>query len=461
MDKEKLPSSFRDPSGFLFFQDDSIYRQVNIIYKENYDHLIDSGLYETLVNAGLLISHDEIRAQDGINDYIYKILKPELIPFISYPYEWCFSQLKDAALATLEVQKLSLEHGMTLKDSSAYNIQFMKGKPVFIDTLSFEKYNDGDPWVAYRQFCQHFVAPLAIMSYRDIRLSQLLRAHIDGIPLDLASSLLPLRTRFVFSMVSHIHLHAKSQKFFGDKTVNVSAHKMSRQSLLGMINNLEATINKLTWRLQSTLWESYYGGTNYSPDAFQHKRMIVTELLNKINPKNVWDFGANIGVFSQIAAANKNRVVAFDNDPSCVERIYLEMVKISETDILPLLLDLTNPSPSIGWANSERMSIIERGKADTALVLALVHHLAISNNLPFSNIAEFLSRVCDSLIIEYIPKDDSQVQRLLSTREDVFNDYTQSNFENEFGKYFETRNSIIIKDSGRILYLMEVRSNRV
>ena len=459
MDKEKLPGSFRDPSGFLFFQDDSIYRQVNIIYKENYDHLIDSGLYETLVNAGLLISHDEIVTQDGVDGYIYKILKPKLIPFISYPYEWCFSQLKDAALATLEVQKISLEHGMTLKDSSAYNIQFVKGAPVFIDTLSFERYNDGKPWVAYRQFCQHFLAPLAIMSYRDIRLSQLLRVHIDGIPLDLASSLLPLRTRFMFSLASHIHLHAKSQKFFGDRTVDVSAHKMSLQSLLGMINSLEATINKFTWRPQTTLWESYYGATNYSPDAFQHKKMIVTELLNKISPKNVWDLGANIGVFSQIAADNNSRVVSFDNDPSCVERIYLDLVKNGETDILPLFLDFTNPSPSIGWANSERMSIFERGKADTALALALVHHLAISNNLPFNNIAEFLSKVCDSLIIEYIPKDDSQVQRLLASREDIFHNYTQSSFENEFGKYFKTESSVIIKDSARILYLMEARSN--
>lgn len=459
MDKEKLPSSFRDPSGFLFFQDDSIYRQVNIIYKENYDNLMDSGLYETLVKAGLLISHDEIVTQDAVDDYIYKILKPELIPFISYPYEWCFSQLKDAALATIRVQKIALEHGMTLKDSSAYNIQFMKGKPVFIDTLSFEKYNDGEPWVAYRQFCQHFVAPLAIMSYKDIRLSQLLRAHIDGIPLDLASSLLPLRTRFMFSLLSHVHLHAKSQKFFANKTVNVSAHKMSRQSLLGMINNLEATINKLTWRPQSTLWESYYGATSYSPDAFQHKKMIVTEFLNKINPKSVWDYGANIGYFSQIAADNKCQVVAFDNDPSCVERIYLDVVKNGEINILPLYLDLTNPSPSIGWANSERMSIIERGKADTALALALVHHLAISNNLPFSNIAEFLSKVCNSLIIEYIPKTDSQVQRLLSTRKDIFHDYTQSKFEDEFGSYFKTESSVKIKESERTLYLMGKRSD--
>jgi len=324
MTNKKLSSSFRDPSGFLFFRDGLIYRQVNTIYKENYDRLINSGLYQALVDGELLISHDEVDVEQARSDKIYKIIKPELIPFISYPYEWCFSQLKDAALTTLKIQKKSVDFGMSLKDCSAYNIQFRKGKPVFIDTLSFEKYREGQPWVAYRQFCHHFLAPLALMSYKDIRLNQLFRVYIDGVPLDLASSLLPFRTRFVFSLLSHIQLHAKSQKYFADKTVNTNAHKMSRLSLLGLIDSLESAVKKLTWQPQGTEWADYYKDTNYSLNALHHKRELICEFLDKINPKIIWDLGANVGMFSRIASDKGIQTISFDIDPAAVEKNYLE-----------------------------------------------------------------------------------------------------------------------------------------
>ena len=452
-----IASSFRDPSGFLFFQDGSIYRQVNTIYKENYDHLIDSGLCETLVDSGLLVSHDEVGTVLATTDSAYKILKPELIPFISYPYEWCFSGLKDAALATLEIQKTALDFEMTLKDSSAYNIQFVKGKPVLIDILSFDKYREGQTWVAYRQFCQHFLAPLALMSYRDIRLNQLFRIYIDAVPLDLASSLLPFRTRFIFSLVSHIHLHARSQKHFADKAVNMSRHRMGRLSFLGLIDNLESAVKKLKWQPQGTEWTNYYEDATYSADALHQKKQLVAEFLDRLRPKIVWDLGANTGLFSRIASDKGIQTISFDIDPACVEKNYLECVEKREANILPLLLDLTNPSPDIGWQNQERISLLQRGPADTALFLALIHHLAISNNLPFSKVADFLYNICNSLVIEFVPKSDPQVQKLLSTREDIFPNYTQQAFENEFGEYFTVQKSAKIVDSERTLYLMTKR----
>jgi len=450
-----IPSSFRDPSGFLFYRDESIYRQVNVCYKKNYNYLMNSGLYEILVNAELLIPHEEVDIKYARSNKVYKIIKPELIPFISYPYEWSFSQLKNAALTTLEIQKKSLDFGMSLKDCSVYNIQFRKGKPIFIDTLSFERYHKGQPWVAYRQFCQHFLAPLALMSYKDIRLNQLFRIYIDGIPLDLASLLLPFRTHFRFSLLSHIHFHAKSQKHFADKLVNINSHKIGRLSFLGVVDNLESTIKKLNWKAKGTEWADYYKKTNYSLDAFRSKKQIVAEFLDKLNPKSVWDLGANIGVFSRIASDKGVETISFDNDPISVETNYLECIKKGETNILPLLLDLTNPSPGIGWQNRERISLIGRGPADTVFALALIHHLVISNNLPFNKIADFFNRICKSLIIEFVPKSDSQVQRLLSTREDIFPDYTQRVFEGEFKKYFTIQNAVKIKDSKRTLYLMQ------
>jgi len=450
-----IPGSFRDPSGFLFYRDGSLYRQVNITYKENYDHLMSSGLYEALADAELLLPHKEVDIEGARPDRAYKIIKPEVIPFISYPYEWTFSQLKMGALTTLEIAKRSLDFGMSLKDSSAYNIQFRKGRPIFIDTLSFEKYRAGEPWVAYRQFCQHFLAPLTLMSYRDIRLNQLFRVYIDGVPLDLASSLLPFRTRLKFSLFSHLHLHARSQKHFADKTVNMSGHKVSRLSFLGLIDNLESAVRKLKWRPQGSEWANYYEDTNYSPEALSHKREIVVRFLEEINPKMVWDLGANIGLFSRIASKRGIQTISFDIDPVAVEKNYLQCLKDDERNILPLLLDLTNPSPSIGWENEERKSLLERGPADAALALALVHHLAISNNLPLEKIAHFFSKICIWLIIEFIPKSDSQVQRLLLTREDIFPDYTKRVFEDEFQKYFSILNCVKIRDSERTMYFME------
>jgi len=454
----KVPGSFRDPSGFLFRRDGLIYRQINTVYKTHYDQLIESGLYQALVDAELLVPHEEVPINGPQPDKAYMVIKPEQVPFISYPYEWCFSQLKDAALFTLEIQKKALDYGMSLKDCSAYNIQFMNGRPVFIDTLSFEGYREGEPWIAYRQFCQHFLAPLALMSYKDVRLNQLFRIYIDGAPLDLASSLLPGRTRLSFGLLSHIHLHAKSQSRFAGEPVSITGRKVSRLGLLGLIDSLEQAIRKLGWEPQGTEWIGYLDDINYSADAFRHKEELVSRYLDITGSKIVWDLGANTGCFSRVAAEKGMLTISFDVDPGCVESNYRECVSQHETNILPLLLDLTNPSPGIGWQNEERASLLDRGPADTALALALIHHLAISNNLPLDGVASFFSRICSWLIIEFVPKNDSQVQRLLMTREDIFPDYTRQTFESEFQKYFAVREFERIGDSGRTLYLFERKS---
>ena len=455
----KIPASFRDPSGFLFSSGRQLYRQVNRVYQEHYEHLIGSGLYDALVDLSLLVPHQEV---DNISSSepadCYKILKPELIPFVSYPFEWCFSQLKGAALATLKIQKIALEHGMSLKDGSAYNIQFAQGKTLLIDTLSFHKLREGEPWIAYRQFCQHFLAPLALMAYTDVRLNQLFRVFIDGVPLDLTSSLLPLRTRFRPSLLTHIHLHAKSQRHFSNKpAASPARHRIGLTALQGMIENLESSIKRLSWKGYSTEWANYYQEANYSSESFQHKRALVGQFLEQARPETVWDMGANIGLFSRIASDRGIHTVCFDIDPAAVEKNYLLSVYDEESLLLPLLLDLTNPSPAMGWQNTERSSLLERGPVDLVLALALVHHLAISNNLPFGKIAEFFKQICTWLIIEFVPKTDPQVQRLLTTREDIFTNYTREHFESVFQERFSLEASEEIKNTGRILYRMKNR----
>ncbi len=453
MKESRVFSSFRDPSGFLFFRDGQLFRQVNKVYQEDFELLINSGLYENLVKKQLLVSHAEVDIPSFEPEKAYKIIQPETVPFISYPYEWCFSQLKDAALTTLKIQKTALEFGMSLKDCSAYNIQFYKNKPVLIDTLSLQKYQPGEPWVAYQQFCQHFLAPLALMSLRDIRFNQLLRIYLNGIPLDFAKKLLPFKM-FLFT---HIYLHALSQEYFQDKPVKTAAYKMRKMSFLGLIDNLESAVKKLTWKPQGTEWGDYYDNIGYSTEAFECKKKTVADFLDMIKPQNGWDLGANSGMFSRIAADKGIEIVSFDSDPVAVEKNYIECRKQIRKNILPLLIDLINPSPGIGWQNEERMAFMERGPVDVVLALALIHHLVISNNLPFDKIAEFLNRICRFLIIEFIPKNDPQIKRLLATRKDIFGDYSQEFFEQEFSKVFLIKNSVRLGDSGRILYLMQKR----
>lgn len=457
MESNKISSSFRDPSGFLFTQKGTIYRQINQIYKKDYDLLIKSGLYKELTYSNLLIPHKEEKATLTQSNEKYKVIKPKKIPFISYPYEWSFSQLKDAALTTLKIQKISLKHGMSLKDSSAFNIQFLEGNPILIDSLSFEKYKEGQPWVAYKQFCQHFLAPLTLMSHTDIRLNQLFKEYLDGIPLDLASKLLPTKTKFKPSLLVHIHLHAASQKKYSEKRVKKEqlSKRFNIRSFLGLIESLEGSIKNLKWEPKDTEWGDYYeGNLNYIPQALKDKATLVEDFLNLAKPKNVWDLGGNTGLFSRIASNKNIPTISSDIDPAAVEVNYQTMKKNKEKNILPLLIDLTNPSPAIGWENNERDSFLSRGPADTVLALALIHHLAISNNLPLENLAKFFSSICRSLIVEFIPKDDSQVQKLLSTREDIFPGYTKANFESVFSELFTINKASNVKNSKRALYLM-------
>ena len=452
----QLAASFRDPSGFLFSRDGVLYRQVNHNYEHEYMRLMESGLYEKLVKAGLLIPHVEVDQLQALGEAAFKVIQPERVPFISYPYEWSFGQLKDAALGTLSIQRRALKAGMSLKDASAYNIQFVRGKVTLIDTLSFELYKEGQPWVAYRQFCQHFLAPLALMALKDIRLNQLLRVYIDGVPLDLASQLLPGATRFNFGLLTHIHLHAGAQKkYAGEEVRSRGGGTFGRQALNGLIDSLDATVRKLDWKPGGTEWGNYYDITNYSEAAFEHKKQLVGEWVKQVNPALAWDLGANNGVFSRVVSAAGSFVVSFDIDPAAVEQNYRHAKSEKEANLLPLLLDLTNPSPALGWANRERDSFGLRGPANMVLALAVIHHLAISNNVPLPQLADFFAETGEWLVIEFVPKSDSQVQKLLVSREDIFPNYTRAGFEDAFNKRFNIHSAVDVRESERVLYLMQ------
>ncbi len=458
--KRLEPGSFRDPSGFLFWQESQLYRQVNDSYRENLRSTPRLGALSSICGAeGSLIAHEECDRQLARTASAYKVIRPQRVPFVSYPYEWCFSQLKDAALLTLRIQKTALAHGMSLKDASAYNMQFVNGKPVLIDTLSFEKYLPGRPWVAYRQFCQHFLAPLALMARRDIRLSQLSRLYLDGVPLDLASRLLPAGTRFKFSLLSHIHLHARSQKHYEDKPVRSAQRQMSRFALLALINSLEAAVVRSALAAP----RQRMGGLLRPYQLFRAGRRLQKKAGGRfpgqqLDPRHVWDIGANTGVFSRLACERGIPTVALDIDAAAVEKNYLPVPPGG--DPLPAAAGGRHHQSQPG----HRLG--KRGKDVAAGARPGGRYPGPGPGAPPGHRQQpslrqdrraVLPPVPESLIIEFIPKSDSQVQRLLATREDVFPTYEAGSFEAEFSRFFDIAGSEKIPESQRTLYLMRRR----
>jgi hypothetical protein len=384
----------------------------------------------------------------------HRVLQPEPVRFISYPYEWCFGELQDAAVMTLRAQRLALDHGMSLRDASAYNVQFHQGRPVLIDSLSFEPLREGEPWQAYAQFCQHFLAPLALMAGRDVRLSQLLRAHLDGVPLNLATRLLPRRTRLKPSLWLHLVAHGRAQaRHSGRGTGGGSAGRFPLRAFRGLIDSLERAVMALEWEPPRSVWTDYYGDCRtYPPEALRRKEETVASFLEDTGPGDVWDLGANTGRFSRLSSSGGRFTLSIDSDHGVVEWSYRQAR--GDPLLLPLVIDITNPSPAIGWGNRERMTLAQRGPADLVLVLALVHHLAIGNNLPLGMVADFLAEVGRTLVVEWIPREDPQVVEMLSTRRDDFASYTHPSFERAFGQRFETARREALPGSDRVLYLM-------
>lgn len=448
-------------------RDGRLLRQVNRGYAADYDHLMTSGLYDSLAGRQLLVSHDEV-LEPADSDDAYRILRPERIPFISYPFEWTFSQLKSAALTTLAAQRLAVEQGMVLKDASAYNVQFVGAVPVLIDTLSFERWTEGSPWVAYRQFCQHFLGPLALMSATDVRLASLSRVFIDGPPLDLVSALLPITSRFHPSLLTHVHLHAAAQAKHGNAgatpavTAEVNLTKaFSKRAMLGLIDHLESAVSRLTYRPEGTTWADYYAHTNYSEAAMSEKQRLVSTMLEpsagREAPRLVWDLGANTGAFSRLAADAGAYVVAIDGDPAAAERHVLDGRTRDERRILPLVIDLANPSSAMGWAHRERASLEERGPADVVLALGLLHHVTIANHVPFPLSADFFARLGRSLIIEFVPRGDSQVDAMLARMPKAADGFTREAFEAAYGARYVFEGAEPIAGSARVLYRMRRR----
>jgi hypothetical protein len=420
---------------------------------------MSSGLYDELVRGPLLVPHREEYASDDSD--VAAVLIPEQIPYISYPYEWSFGQLRDAALLTLDIQAAAMRHGMSLKDASAFNIQFRGSQPIFIDTLSFED-NDGGPWVAYSQFCRHFLGPLLLMSHVSLAVAQFWKASLDGFDLDLVSSLLPKRTVVKLGPLLHIHLHARSQKAYqstkrGARPAPPAPSGPDRKPAL--IDSLRSAVRGIKPRHVETEWVHYYSqnACHYSDVAEAAKTRAVSQAIERLRPKVVFDVGGNIGNYSRLAVARGAYTISFDIDPLCVHHNYERARAEHDKLLLPLLLDVTNPSPALGFGLRERDSILERGRADVVMALAILHHLRITGNAPLDLIAEFFSRLGNYLVLEYVPKSDVMAQALLRSRKDTFIDYTDEGFHKAFERYFTIEETLPLEETPRSIYVMKTR----
>ncbi len=448
------PASFRDPAGFMFRHDNAWYRQVNRSYAPDYDHLMSSGLYEMLARKRLLIAHREVEQNLTGSSDCYKTLLPLQLPFISYPYEWSVGMLKDAALLLLTVNRIALDHGMILKDATPFNVQFLDGRPVLIDSLSFERYHEGSPWTAYRQFCECFLFPLYLAHYTDAELLRLLALFPEGIPVSTAGALLPFRSFFNLGVWLHVFL----QKKIAGRSNRTTAiqQKFSRGKIDVLLKGLTESCMRIRGKHRSG-WSNYYHHTILSNEYLVTKEQVIRKLLDTITFSSVLDLGANEGYFSRIVALRTARVISTDIDSHCVDQAY-QLSREKDLDILPLVVDLAAPTPAIGLENAERMSFTQRAQADLVMALALVHHLALSKNIPLLRIAHLLQQMGGLLLIEFVPKEDAKARELLQHRTDIFSQYTRQHFETAFSVYYEVLSSEFIAGTERILYLMRKKN---
>ncbi len=455
--------SYRDPAGFVFRENGRIYRAIRASYEPHYELLKSSGLAAQLIRDRLLVPFDEIDPSSFATSDIVRILAPREVPFLSYPWEWTFSQLKDAALATLSIQQQALTHGMTLKDGSSLNVQFIDGRPMLIDLLSFERYERGRPWVAYRQFCEQFLAPLVLASHLDERLLALTQVSGGSASLDLTVRLLGKRGFLQPGVFMHLHLQSAVQRMVGRRPAQrpFNHHTVNPIALKGLLTSLERTILRLKPAHSASAWTGYDPTSSGGQGYVDAKRALVTALIREIAPSRVWDIGCNNGGFSSIAAREGAMVVSLDQDHASVDRLYQSLRAEGETRILPLVVDIAFPTPGTGWMNREYRPFLDRGACDLCLALALVHHLAIGRNLPFRNIFELFRQRCTYLLIEYVPKDDPNVTIMLHGRSDVFDEYTRENFESTLCNSFLIVKRIPLENSGRILYLCRRKDSEI
>ncbi|MGI9521103.1 MAG: class I SAM-dependent methyltransferase [Hyphomicrobiaceae bacterium] len=456
---EKVGGSFRDPAGHVFDNGTTILRTVTATKLDDFLKLQAQGVYERLTKRGQLVTSEDVtdHHSEMVVADVQRILRHERLKYISYPYEWSFNQLKDAALLTLDLQIDLLENeDTTLSDNTAYNVQFNGYQPVFIDVLSLQKYVEGTPWIGYGQFCQQFLNPLLLTAKLGVDFRHWYRGNVEGIStVDLCKML--KRHHFLSpGILTHVYMHAKSLEASfapsGDDGKAKQAPTLSKQKHLALFKYMRAFIETLSVKSQVTTWGDYETSNTYDTSEAGLKRQFVSEFVGEVKPDLLIDLGCNAGEYSVLSLdAGAKHVIGFDFDSNAVDVAY-ERAKTGKLNFLPLQLDAFNPSPSQGWRQNERSGFASRAKSDAMIALAFEHHLAIGKNAPIDQMIDWLVGIAPAGVIEFVPKNDPTVQVMLIGREDIFADYDEATFSSILSNKARIVKQKRVTDHGRVLF---------
>lgn len=454
--------SFRDPAGSVFYCDDRVFRTIHQPVAEDFKDLQASGALKRLVDGAGLWPAEPVPMEtlpqearllaEGAAELVVEHPK---IPFISYPYEWPFGLLKRAAIFHLDLHLKALKEGFHLIDGSAFNVQFDHCRPVFIDTLSLRKYQEGDYWLGYRQFCEQFLNPLLISAKLGVPFHPWYRGALEGIAIKDTNAILPWGAKLRPGIFMHVVLHSRlsTSAVRKDQSGSSVSGGLSKRSLVGLLSSLKSTIASLQPKdVQKTTWADYEKNHSYQDDEVAAKKRFVAEFVEQVQPKILWDLGCNSGDYSEQAlASGTERVIGFDFDPGALE-VAISRADEKQLNFLPLILDATNPTPSQGWNQKERMGLAERANADGLIALAFVHHLVIGKNVPLEQALAWLVSLSPRGVIEFVPKNDPMVQTMLASREDIFDFYDITHFRDSLSSMSDIVREQTVSASGRTLF---------
>ena len=450
--------SFRDPRGRIFYLDDRVLRTVMPCALDDFEFVRSTGLINSLVADGSLVAESSVDKETlgELGADASLVLEHPRLPFISYPYEWSFSALKAAALLQLDILRAALNKNVALTDASSYNVQFLGPKPIFIDSLSFRRYEDGEYWTGHRQFCEQFINPLLLQAIVGISHNAWYRGSLEGISAEDLNAVLPWRSRLSWNVFTNVYMHARLQKFSKNSGTSIDRAKANRLPKIGfeqILHGLRRWISKLEPKSHDkTMWQDYASDNSYSEAEASSKRQFIADFANKVRPAVLLDIGCNTGDYSAVALGNgADLAIGFDYDNGALD-IAFQRAQRESLNFLPLHLDATNPSPNQGWMQSERQGFQERAEGDAVLSLAVIHHMVIANNTPLDQVVEWTLNMAPQGVVEFVPKADPMVQCLLNLREDLFDDYEQQNFEQLLSDRARIVSSLKVSSSGRTLY---------
>jgi ribosomal protein L11 methylase PrmA len=455
------PASFRDPAGRVFTKNKRVFRLVSDYGAKNYQIVRDTKFISKMAGLNKIIETLEVEPSildDPDMNAQYVIEHPRL-PFISYPYEWCFPMLKKAALLHIELQLQALDENLMFSDASAYNIQFKGTQPIFIDSLSIQPYKEGQIWDGHRQFCEQFLNPLLLRSLLGVTHNAWYRGNLEGIPSDVLNKLLPWYKKFSRNLFLHVVLPSRLNKLAeNEKSDSLSSinHKLPKKTLSKIFTQLSSWISGLEPLSSSnSTWADYDSIHCYESDEITEKQKFVSNFIQKTKPHTVWDLGCNTGEYSEIAIqSGAKQVIGFDFDQTALEKSF-ERAEKNDLNFLPLYFDGTNPSPEQGWNCQERKSVLNRKNADAVLALAFEHHLAIGRNIPLDQLIDWLVNLAPCGVLEFIPKEDPNLMLMLRLRKDIFDNYNENSFRNILEQKCRIINSKTISKTKRILYWFE------